>query len=188
MKQKIAVETPRLLDVYRKEVVPALLKEFGLKNPMQAPRLEKIVINMGVKEGQEDIKILDQLAVELSRITGQKPVVTRAKKSISSFKLREGSPIGLKVTIRRARMYEFLDRLINVAMPRIRDFRGFSDKSFDQAGNYSLGLTEQIIFSEVEYDKIKKTQGMDITFVTTAKNRKEGKKLLELLGFTFKKA
>ena len=187
MVTKEAVETPRMLGQYRKEVLPVLMKEFGYKNPMQAPKLVKIVINMGVKEGQEDIKILDQLAEELSRFTGQKPVVTRAKKSISSFKLRQGSPIGLKVTLRRARMYEFVDRLFNVAMPRIRDFRGFSDRSFDQRGNFSIGLTEQTIFPEVEYDKMKKTQGMDITFVTTAGNRQEGRKLLELLGFPFRK-
>jgi len=186
MNQKVAV-MPRLLERYRNEVVPELMKEFGYKNPMQAPQLEKVVINMGVKEGQEDIKILDQIAIELARITGQKPVVTRAKKSISAFKLREGSPIGLKVTLRKARMYEFVDRLFNVAMPRIRDFRGFLDRSFDQRGNFSIGLTEQTIFPEVEYDKIKKTQGMDITFVTTAENKKEGKRLLELLGFPFRK-
>jgi large subunit ribosomal protein L5 len=149
--------------------------------------MEKIVVNMGVKEGQEDIKILDQCAIELARIVGQKPVVTRAKKSISAFKLREGSPIGLKVTLRKGRMYEFMDRLFNFAMPRIRDFRGFLDKSFDQRGNFTIGLTEQTIFAEVEYDKIKKTQGMDITFVTTAENSKEGKRLLELLGFPFRK-
>ena len=187
MTQKEALPIPRLLERYRSEVLPELMKEFGYKNPMQAPKLVKIVINMGVKEGQEDIKILDQLAVELSRFSGQKPVITRAKKSISAFKLREGSPIGLKVTLRRARMYEFMDRLFNFAMPRIRDFRGFSDKSFDQRGNLSIGLTEQTIFSEVEYDKMKKTQGMDITLVTTAGTRQEGKKLLELLGFPFKK-
>ncbi|HNX67944.1 MAG TPA: 50S ribosomal protein L5 [Candidatus Omnitrophota bacterium] len=178
---------PRLLEKYRQEALPVLMEEFGYKNPMQAPRLVKVVINMGVKEGQEDIKILDQIAIELGRITGQKPVVTRAKKSISAFKLREGSPIGLKVTLRKIRMYEFVDRLFNVAMPRIRDFRGFLDKSFDQRGNFSIGLTEQTIFPEVEYDKIKKTQGMDITFVTTAENHKEGKRLLELLGFPFRK-
>ncbi len=176
-----------MLEKYRSEVVPELMKEFGYKNPMQTPHLEKIVVNMGVKEGQEDIKILDQLAVELARIVGQKPVVTRAKKSISAFKLRQGSPIGLKVTLRRARMYEFIDRLFNVAMPRIRDFRGFLDRSFDQHGNFTIGLTEQTIFPEVEFDKMKKTQGMDITFVTTAENKKEGKRLLELLGFPFRK-
>ncbi|HOW58542.1 MAG TPA: 50S ribosomal protein L5 [Candidatus Omnitrophota bacterium] len=180
-------KVPRMLEKYRSEVVPELMKEFGYKNPMQTPHLEKIVVNMGVKEGQEDIKILDQLAVELARIVGQKPVVTRAKKSISAFKLRQGSPIGLKVTLRRARMYEFIDRLFNVAMPRIRDFRGFLDRSFDQHGNFTIGLTEQTIFPEVEFDKMKKTQGMDITFVTTAENKKEGKRLLELLGFPFRK-
>ncbi len=186
MNQKVPV-LPRLLKKYRAEVVPELQKKFGYRNPMQAPRMEKIVVNMGVKEGQEDIKILDQLAIELARIVGQKPVVTRAKKSISAFKLREGSPIGLKVTLRRSRMYEFMDRLFNVAMPRIRDFRGFLDKSFDPRGNFTIGLTEQTIFAEVEYDKMKKTQGMDITFVTTAENKKEGKMLLELLGFPFRK-
>ncbi len=184
MKTKSA-PLPKLLERYRAEVVPHLMKEFGYKNPMQVPRLEKVVINMGVKEGQEDIKILDQLAEELGRITGQKPVVRRAKKSISAFKLREGSPIGLKVTLRRARMYEFLERLFNIAMPRIRDFRGYSDKSFDGQGNFSFGLTEQTIFPEVEYDKIKKAQGMDVTFVTSAETKKESKKLLELLGFPF---
>lgn len=186
MSQKKTV-LPRLMEKYRQEAVPQLIQEFHYKNPMQAPKMEKIVINMGVKEGQEDIKILDQIAIELSRITGQKPVVTRAKKSISAFKLRQGSPIGLKVTLRRMRMYEFMDRLFNVAMPRIRDFRGFLDRSFDQHGNFSIGLTEQTIFPEVEYDKLKKTQGMDITFVTTAKNKQEGKRLLELLGFPFRK-
>ena len=186
MNQKITV-SPRMLEKYRTEVVPKLMQEFGYANPMQCPRMDKIVVNMGVKEGQEDIKILDQCAVELSRIVGQKPVVTRAKKSISAFKLREGSPIGLKVTLRRSRMYEFIDRLFNVAMPRIRDFRGFLDRSFDQHGNYTMGLTEQTIFPEVEFDKMKKTQGMDITFVTTAQTKQEGKRLLELLGFPFRK-
>ena len=186
MNQKTAV-LPRLLEKYRTDVAPVLLQEFGYKNVMEAPQMVKIVVNMGVKEGQEDIKILDQLAIELARIVGQKPVVTRAKKSISAFKLREGSPIGLKVTLRKRRMYEFMDRLFNFAMPRIRDFRGFLDKSFDQRGNFTVGLTEQTIFAEVEFDKMKKTQGMDITFVTTAKNSKEGKRLLELLGFPFRK-
>ena len=186
MNQKVTI-LPRLLAKYREEVLPVLQQEFGYKNPMQAPRMEKIVVNMGVKEGQEDIKILDQLAIELARIVGQKPVVTRAKKSISAFKLRQGSPIGLKVTLRRHRMYEFMDRLFNFAMPRIRDFRGFLDKSFDQRGNFTVGLTEQTIFAEVEFEKMKKTQGMDITFVTTAENSKEGKRLLELLGFPFRK-
>ncbi|MBI4387776.1 MAG: 50S ribosomal protein L5 [Candidatus Omnitrophica bacterium] len=178
---------PRLLKRYREEVVPVLIKARGYKNTLQSPHLEKVVINMGVKEGAADIKILDQLANELGRITGQKPVVTRAKKSISAFKLREGVPIGLKVTLRKNRMYEFLDRLFNVAMPRIRDFRGFSLSSFDQHGNYTLGIQEQIIFPEIEFDRIKKVQGMDITFVTTTENKDEAKQLLELLGLPFKK-
>ena len=178
---------PRLLEKYRNEVVSKIQKEFDYKNVMQVPKLEKVVINMGVKEGATDIKVIEHLAQELAKIAGQKPLITRAKKSISAFKLREGSPIGLKVTLRRARMYEFVDRLFNVAMPRIRDFRGYSDKSFDDSGNYSLGIQEQIIFPEIEFDKIKKVQGMDITFVTTAKTREEGKALLESLGLPFKK-
>lgn len=178
---------PRLLERYREQVVAVMAEEFNYKNVMQVPRLMKVVLNMGVKEGQEDVKILDQLAIELGQISGQKPLVTRAKKSIAAFKLRQGSPIGLKVTLRGLRMYEFVDRLFNVAMPRIRDFRGYPESSFDDRGNYSLGIQEQIIFPEVEYDKIKKTQGMDITFVTTAPTKKEGKRLLELLGLPFKK-
>ena len=178
---------PRLLDKYRNEVKPALMTEFKYENVMQTPKLVKIVINMGVKEGAQDVKIIEHVAEELSRIAGQKPVITKAKKSIAAFKLREGLPIGVKVTLRRSRMYEFLDRLLNVAMPRIRDFRGYSDKSFDDTGNYTLGIQEQIIFPEIEYDKIKKVQGMDITLVTTAKNKEEGKRLLELLGFPFTK-
>ena len=185
----VAAKTPkpRLLDKYRDEVAPVLSKEFHLKNIMEVPHVEKIVVNMGVKEGAQDIKIIDQLAVELGRITGQKPLVTKAKKSIAAFKLREGSPIGLKVTLRGHRMYEFMDRLFNVAMPRIRDFRGYAEKSFDGRGNLTLGITEQIIFPEVEFDKIKKVQGMDITFVTTAANHREGRRLLELLGLPFRK-
>lgn len=178
---------PRLLQKYRTDIAPVLMKEFKFENVMQVPRLKKVVVNMGVKEGQEDIKIIEQLSVELGQITGQKPLITRAKKSIAAFKLRENSPIGLKVTLRRARMYEFLERLFNVAMPRIRDFRGFPDTSFDDAGNYSIGVREQTIFPEVAFDKIKKTQGMNITFVTSAKNHKEGRRLLELLGLPFKK-
>jgi large subunit ribosomal protein L5 len=178
---------PRMAERYRKEIVAALKKEFNYKNVMQVPRLQKVVVNMGVKEGQDDIKIIEHLALELSQITGQKPSIRRAKKSIAGFKLRENSPIGLKVTLRRARMYEFVDRLFNVAMPRIRDFRGYSEKSFDDHGNYTLGIQEQTIFPEVEFDKIKKTKGMDITFVTTANNATEAKKLLELLGLPFYK-
>lgn len=182
------VARPRLLDTYREKITPLMMEEFSYKNVMQVPRLIKVVLNMGVKEGQEDVKILDQLAVELAQIAGQKPLVTRAKKSISAFKLRQGSPIGLKVTLRGVRMYEFLERLFNIAMPRIRDFRGYLESSFDTRGNFSLGIQEQIIFPEVEYDKIKKTQGMDITFVTTASNKKEAKRLLELLGLPFRKS
>lgn len=178
---------PRIQKRYKEEVVPELLKEFGFKNVMQVPRLLRVVVNMGVKEGASDVKVLDHVAVELGRITGQKPLVTRAKKSISAFKLRQGSPVGLKVTLRGTRMYEFIDRLFNVAMPRIRDFRGFSDRSFDGRGNYSLGLQEQSIFPEVEFDKIQKMQGMDITFVTNTQKDEEAKKLLELLGLPFKK-
>ncbi len=182
-----AAQTPRLLKRYRDEVVPSMKKEFGYKNVMAIPRLEKVVVNMGIKEGSVDIKIIDNALEELAAITGQKPVITRAKKSISAFKLREGMPIGIKVTLRRNRMYEFLDRLINIAMPRIRDFRGFSDKSVDDHGNYSIGIQEQIIFPEVEFDKIKKVQGMDITFVTSSNSKEHSKKLLEWLGFPFKK-
>lgn len=178
---------PRLLEKYRKEISSVLNKEFDYKNSLQVPRLEKVVINMGVKEGQEDIKVLEQVAKELAQITGQKPLTTRAKKSIAAFKLRQNSPIGLKVTLRGKRMYEFVDRLINIAMPRIRDFRGYSDKSFDGRGNFSFGLIEQTIFPEVDYDKVKKVQGMDVTFVTTAKTDQESKRLMELLGFPFMK-
>jgi len=187
MKGTPTAAVPRMKEKYQKEIAPVLMKERGYKNIHQVPRLVKIAINMGVKEGAQDIKILDAVKADLATITGQNPVVTRARKSISAFKLREGSPIGLKVTLRGARMYEFLDRLVNVAMPRIRDFRGFPDTGFDQQGNFSVGLQEQIIFPEMDYDKIKKTQGMDITFVTTGGKRDESKRLLELLGFPFRK-
>ena len=178
---------PRLRQKYFKEVVPLMVKEFGYKNSLQVPRLVKIVVNMGVKEGAQDIKILDAVSADLALVTGQKPAVTRARKSISAFKLREGSPIGLKVTLRGKRMYEFFDRLTNVAMPRIRDFRGVPDSGFDEKGNLNMGLQEQIIFPEVDFDKIKKIQGMNITFVTTAEKKNQGKRLLELLGFPFRK-
>jgi large subunit ribosomal protein L5 len=179
---------PRILEKYRQEVVPLLREEFKYKSVMQVPRLVKIVVNMGVKEGQEDIKILEQLAVELGQITGQKPLVIRAKKSIAGFKLRENSPIGLKVTLRGHRMYEFFDRLVNIAMPRIRDFQGYHEKSFDGQGNYTLGLREQTVFPEVVFDKVKKVKGMDITFVTTATMRQEAKSLLAGLGIPFRKS
>lgn len=178
---------PRILKRYRDEIVPSLMKSDGFKNKHQVPKLEKVVINMGVKEGAQDIKVLDQLAVELGKITGQKPLVTRAKKSISAFKLRQGSPIGLKVTLRKNKMYEFLDRLFNVAMPRIRDFRGYPTTSFDQHANYTFGIHEQIIFPEVEFEKVKKVQGMDVTFVTSTDDKEAARKLLQLLGLPFKK-
>ena len=180
-------QAPRLLKYYRETVIPKMQQEFNIANINALPRLDKIVVNMGIKEGAVDIKILDQAQAELAAITGQQPAVTRAKKSIAAFKLRAGMPVGLKVTLRKNRMYEFLDRLINIAMPRIRDFRGFSDRAFDELGNYSIGLQEQIIFPEIEFDKIKKVQGMNITFVTTAKNHQQSRKLLEWMGFPFKK-
>lgn len=178
--------TPRLLERYRNEIVPRMIEVFSLKNKFAVPRLEKIVINMGVGEGAADIKILDKAMEELALITGQKPILRRAKKAISNFKIRQGHPIGCKVTLRRAMMYEFIDRLINIAMPRIRDFRGISDKSFDEAGNYTLGLSDQTIFPEVEYDKISRPQGMDITFVIkSVKSREQAKELLKLFGMPF---
>lgn len=179
------VALPRVAEKYKNEVVPVLKQEFKYENVMRIPRLQKVVVNIGVKEGQEDVKLLEQLAAELTVITGQKPSVRRSKKSIAGFKLREGSAVGLKVTLRRARMYEFIDRFFNVASPRIRDFRGFPDKAFDERGNYSLGINDQTIFPEVEFDKVKRTKGMNITFVTTAQNHKEAKRLLELLGLPF---
>ncbi|HEX3499743.1 MAG TPA: 50S ribosomal protein L5 [Stellaceae bacterium] len=168
----------RLQDHYEKVVRPALIKEFGYKNPMQCPRLEKIVVNMGVGEAVQDGKKVDAAVGDLTLITGQKPVVTRAKKSIATFKLRENMPIGCKVTLRRQRMFEFLDRLVNIALPRVRDFRGVSAKSFDGRGNYALGLKEQLVFPEVDYDKIDQVRGMDIVIVTTAKTDAEAKALL----------
>jgi len=177
----------RLRKKYQDEIRTRLREELGLKNIYQVPKLEKVVVSMGVKEGVQDIKIIDQAAVELAEITGQRPLITRAKKAISAFKVRKGNPIGLKVTLRQTRMYDFIDRLFNVAMPRIRDFRGFPESSFDQNGNYNIGLQEQIIFPEIEYDKIRKVQGMNITFVTNAATREEARKLLEYLGLPFKK-
>lgn len=189
VKQAAAIqsEPPRMLQHYRKEIIPVMMKEFGLKNPLAVPKIEKIVLNMGVKEGISDVKLIEHLAHEMGQITGQKAVITRAKKSISAFKLREGSAVGVKVTLRRSRMYEFMERLFNVAMPRIRDFRGFSPASFDSTGNYSFGIQEQFIFPEVDYDKMKKVQGMDITFVMSSTKKEQCKKLLELFGFPFRK-
>lgn len=178
---------PRLMELYRKEIAGKMMSEFGYKNVMQVPRVEKVVINMGVKEAKDDVKIIEQLAEELKMITGQKPVTTLAKKSISAFKLREGVPVGLKVTLHRARMYEFIDRLFNVAMPRIRDFRGYPDYSFNDQGNYTLGIQEQTVFPEVQFDKVRMVKGMDITFVISTKSKAESKRLLELLGLPFRK-
>jgi len=178
---------PRLLELYRQEIIPHLRKRFSYKNIMQVPRLEKIVLNMGVGEATENPKFLDTAAEELAQITGQRPAITRAKKSISNFRLRQGMPIGCRVTLRRWRMYEFLDRLINVAIPRIRDFRGLSDRSYDGRGNFSLGIKEQIIFPEIDYDKVDRIRGMDITIVTTAKTDEEAFELLSAFGMPFRK-
>lgn len=177
----------RLQAHYESDVRPALQKQFGYKNPMQVPKLEKIVLNMGVGDGVNDSKLVDAAAAELSLITGQKAVITRSKQSIAGFKVRENMPIGTKVTLRRAQMYEFLDRLVNIAMPRIRDFRGVSPKSFDGKGNYSLGLKEQIIFPEINYDKVANVRGLDITIVTTAANDDEARALLAGFNFPFRK-
>ena len=168
----------RLREHYDTVVRPSLMKEFGYTNPLQVPRLEKIVVNMGVGEAVQDVKKVDAAARELAAITGQKPVITKAKKSIATFKLRENLPIGCKVTLRKQRMYEFLDRLINIALPRVRDFRGVSGKSFDGRGNYALGLKEQLVFPEINYDQVDATRGMDIIIVTTARTDKEAKALL----------
>ncbi len=178
---------PRLKEIYRSKVAPELMKEFGYKNIMQVPKLEKIVVNIGLGEAVRDIKVIDSAMRDLSAITGQRPVVTRAKKSIASFKLRAGMPIGCKVTLRGIRMYEFFDRFINFAMPRIRDFKGVSDKGFDGKGNYTMGIKEQIIFPEVDYDKVDKIRGMNITINTTAQTDEEGKALLKHMGMPFKK-
>jgi large subunit ribosomal protein L5 len=177
---------PRLKERYQKELIKELIKEFKYKNVMEVPRLEKIVINMGLGEAINNIKILDSAIEELSVITGQRPIATKARKSISNFKLREGMPIGCMVTLRKNKMYEFFDRLVNIALPRVRDFKGVSGKSFDGRGNYTMGIREQIIFPEIDYDKIDKTRGMNIIIVTTAKNDEEGKSLLKYLGMPFR--
>jgi len=176
----------RLKDLYKKEIVPRLMKEFNYKNVMQVPKLHKITINMGLGEAITNAKILDSASAELAAITGQKPIITRARKSISNFKLRAGAPIGCAVTLRGDRMYEFFDRFVNIALPRVRDFKGLSSKSFDGRGNYSVGIKEQIIFPEINFDKIDKIKGMTITIVTTAKTDEEAKKLLKYLGMPFK--
>jgi len=176
----------RLKDYYKKEVVPELIKAFGHKNPMEVPRLVKIVVNMGLGEAIQNVKVLDSAVEEMTKIVGQKPVVTKARKSIATFKLRQGMSIGCCVTLRRERMYEFFDRLVSVALPRVRDFRGIPLKSFDGRGNFALGLKEQIIFPEIDYDKVEKIKGMNIAIVTTAKTDDEARELLKLMGMPFR--
>ena len=178
----------RLRERFHKEIAPALQKELSVENPMAVPRLHKIVVNMGVGEATQNAKVLDPAVAELGQITGQKPVVTKAKKSIAAFKVREGMPIGAMVTLRGDRMYEFLDRLINVVLPRVRDFRGVSTKSFDGRGNYTLGLRDQLIFPEIDYAKVDKLKGMNVTIVTTAKNDNEARALLRSFGMPFRAA
>jgi large subunit ribosomal protein L5 len=179
----------RVLDLYKERAVPALNKEFEYGNPMEVPHLDKIVLNIGVgKETRDNPKVLESASADLGTITGQKAVVTRAKKSIANFRVREGNPVGVMVTLRGQRMYEFFDRLVNAALPRIRDFRGLSPKAFDGRGNYSLGVREQLIFPEIDYDKVERIRGMQINIITTARNDEEGKRLLELLGMPFAKS
>ena len=177
--------TPNLKKLYQDEVAPALMQKFGYKSPMQIPRLEKIVVNVGCSEARENAKVLDAVVNDLTTITGQKAVITKAKKSVANFKLREGMPIGAKVTLRGNKMWEFLDRLFNVALPRVRDFRGINPNSFDGRGNYALGIKEQLIFPEIEYDKIDKIRGMDIVVCTTAQTDEEARELLKLVGAPF---
>lgn len=177
----------RMKDVYISEIAPALMKKFGYKSVMQIPKLDKIVINVGAGEARENSKAIDAISSDLAAITGQKPMVCKAKKSVANFKLREGMPIGVKVTLRGNRMYEFLDRFFNVALPRVRDFRGINANSFDGRGNYNIGLKEQLIFPEIEFDKVDKVRGMDICFVTTAQTDEEARELLKLLGAPFEK-
>ena len=177
---------PRLSEKYKNEIISKMMDKFGYKNRLEVPALKKIVVNMGVGEGAHDIKVLEASCSELARITGQKPIITRAKKAIANFKIKKGAPIGCKVTLRSKRMYEFFDRLVNIALPRIRDFRGVSPNSFDRQGNFTFGLTEQTVFPEVDYDEIKKTQGMDIVIVNTASSRDEAHELLRLFGMPFR--
>ena len=177
----------RLQEYYKSTVQPKLAADLGLKNPMQVPKISKITVNMGVGEAVADRKVVDAAAADLAKITGQKPLITKSKKAIAAFKLRENLPIGCKVTLRGARMYEFLDRLVTIAIPRIRDFRGINPRSFDGRGNFSLGIKEQIIFPEIQYDQIDQLRGMDITITTTAKDNKSGKALLEAFSFPFRK-
>ncbi|MBR5480011.1 MAG: 50S ribosomal protein L5 [Clostridia bacterium] len=178
---------PRLHDKYVKDVAPALMKKFNYKSPMQIPKIDKIIVNVGCGEAKENAKVLDAVVADITAITGQKAVITRAKKSVANFKLREGQPVGVKVTLRADRMWEFLDRLFNIALPRVRDFRGINPNSFDGRGNYSFGLKEQLIFPEIEYDKIDKIRGMDIAICTTATTDEEARELLALMGAPFSK-
>lgn len=177
---------PRLKEKYQKEIVPAAMKELGLTNPFQVPRLEKIVVNMGVGEAAQDLKVLDSAMEDLAVVTGQKPVITKAKKSIAGFKIKAGAPIGCKVTLRGSRMYEFLDRLLSAALPRVRDFRGLSPRAFDGFGNYTVGLDEQLVFPEIDYDKVTKVRGMDITIVTNTCDDKLAFVVLKKLGVPFR--
>ena len=177
----------RMKDFYKAEVAPALMKKFGYKSVMQVPKLDKIVINVGAGEAKDNAKVIDSISADIAKITGQKPVVCKAKKSVANFKLREGMPIGVKVTLRGEKMWEFMDRLFNIALPRVRDFRGINPNAFDGRGNYSLGVKEQLIFPEIEYDKIDKVRGMDVCFVTTAETDEEGRELLKLMGAPFEK-
>lgn len=177
----------RLQDKYQNEVVPAMMKEFNYKSVMEVPAIEKVVVNIGVGDAIQNSKLLDEAVEELAAITGQQPVITKAKKSIANFKLREGMPIGCKVTLRRQKMYEFLDKLFNISLPRVRDFRGVSDTSFDGRGNYTLGIKEQIIFPEIDFDKVNRSRGMDVIIVTSAKTNEEAKALLTKMGMPFKK-
>ncbi len=175
----------RLQEVYNEQVIPKMMEKFSYKNVMEVPRLEKIVINMGVGKAKENAKVLESAISDMTLIAGQKPVITRAKKSVANFKLREDMPIGCKVTLRKTQMFQFADKLMNIALPRVRDFRGVSDKSFDGRGNYSIGIKEQLIFPEIEYDKVDSIRGMDIVFVTTAKTDEEARELLRFLGMPF---
>ena len=178
---------PNLKVKYNAEIAPALMQKFGYKSVMQIPRIEKVVVNVGCGEARDNAKVLESVVNDLGTITGQKPIITKAKKSVANFKLREGMPIGAKVTLRQDKMWEFLDRLFNVALPRVRDFRGINPNAFDGRGNYALGLKEQLIFPEIDYDKIDKVRGMDIVFVTTAQNDEEARELLRLMGAPFEK-
>jgi large subunit ribosomal protein L5 len=183
-----AATKPRLEERYLAEILPALQKEFTYQNVMQVPKVHKIVVNVGIGEANRDAKIIDATVRDLGIITGQHAVVTKAKKSIAGFRLREGMPVGVTVTLRGTRMYEFLDRLVSIALPRVRDFRGISERGFDGRGNYTLGLREQLIFPEIDYDKIDRVRGMEVTIVTSARTDQESRKLLELLGFPFQRA